>query len=73
MNKILSPEQLREALHKLFKDAGYTNPELLENIELLAAENDRLKQEVKKWRLAAARGAAAGTSMNSRLKDAIRE
>lgn len=47
MNKILSPEQLREALHKLFKDAGYTNPELLENIELLAAENDRLKQEVK--------------------------
>ncbi|WP_338555506.1 hypothetical protein [Paenibacillus sp. KS-LC4] len=73
MNEILTFEQLREALHKLFNDAGYTNSELLETIELLAAENDRLKQEVKKWRLAAARGAAADTSMNSRLKDALRE
>ncbi|WP_336788551.1 hypothetical protein [Paenibacillus sp. MMO-177] len=73
MDKQMTPELLREAMLQLFRDAGYTVPELLPYIDGLTRENDRLKQELKRLRLAAARGSASSDSMNTRLKDALRE
>ncbi|MCM3626563.1 hypothetical protein M3194_04190 [Paenibacillus glycanilyticus] len=73
MDKQITPEQLREAVLKLFQDAGYTVPGLLPFIDGLTQENDRLKQELKKLKLASVRGSASPGSMNSRLKDALRE
>lgn len=73
MNDKTTTEQIRLAVHKLFEDAGYSVPELLPFIDSLSAENDRMKQELKKLRLASIRGASSADSMNSRLKDALRE
>jgi hypothetical protein len=73
MDKQITPEQLRAAVLQLFHDAGYTVPELLPYIDDLTQENDHLKQELKRLRLASARGSASQGSMNSRLKDALRE
>ncbi|WP_042159449.1 hypothetical protein [Paenibacillus gorillae] len=73
MSEQLSAKQLREAIEKLFLDAGYTVPGMLPAIDALIKDNDRLKQELKKLRLAAARGSSLGDGMNSRLKDALRE
>ncbi|WP_336772807.1 hypothetical protein [Paenibacillus sp. MMO-58] len=73
MDKQITQEQLREAVLQLFRDAGYSVPELLPYIDGMSQENDRLKQELKRLRLAAARGSASSDSMNSRLKDALRE
>lgn len=73
MNEQMQTEQIRQAIQKLFQDAGYSVPELLPYIDSMTLENDRLKQELKKLRLAAVRGSASMDSMNSRLKDALRE
>ncbi|SFD55906.1 hypothetical protein SAMN05216378_0442 [Paenibacillus catalpae] len=73
MDKPITPEQLRADVLQLFQDAGYTVPGLLPYIDDLVQENDRLKQELKRLRLAATRGSASPGSMNSRLKDALRE
>ncbi|MGO4109968.1 hypothetical protein [Paenibacillus sp. YAF4_2] len=73
MDKQVTPEQMREAVLQLFQDAGYQVPALLPYIDGLTQENDRLKQELKRLRLAAARGSSSLDSMNSRLKDALRE
>ncbi|GLX66857.1 hypothetical protein [Paenibacillus glycanilyticus] len=73
MDKPITPEQAREALLQLFQDAGYAVPELLPYIDGLTRENERLKQEAKRLRLAASRGSSSGDNMNSRLKDALRE
>lgn len=73
MDKQTTPEQLRDAVLQLFRDAGYTVPELLPYIDGLTRDNDRLKQELKRLRLAAARGSSSPDGMNSRLKDALRE
>ncbi|MUT66274.1 hypothetical protein [Paenibacillus sp. NEAU-GSW1] len=73
MSGNFTPEQLRETVEKLFRDAGYALPELLAEIELLSEQNEKLKQELKKLRLSSTRSASAGDKMNSRLKDALRE
>ncbi|MGO4696964.1 hypothetical protein AB4Z50_22020 [Paenibacillus sp. 2TAB26] len=66
-------EQIRALLEKLFKDAGYTVPELLEYIEKLEKDQDLMAETIKKMKLESIRKASASTGMNSRLKDALRE
>jgi len=72
---------IREALRRLLQEAGREGGELLQFVDeaerreadnrdktaLLLAENERLRQEVRKLRVA-----QAGT-MSSRLRDALRE
>ncbi|MGG1638513.1 hypothetical protein [Paenibacillus sp. NRS-1760] len=60
-------------LEKLFKDAGYTVPELLEYIEKLEKDQDLMAETIKKMKLESIRKASASAGMNSRLKDALRE
>lgn len=74
-------DTMRAALRELFQDAGYVREEMLQWVDeverrsaserdivaRLKAENDRLKQDVRKLRIA-----QAGV-MSSRLKDALRE
>ena len=64
--------QLREKIAMLFSDAGYTLPELIDYIEQLEQKVELLEDEQKKLK-AAARRQQPSTSMNSRLKDALRE
>lgn len=66
-------EQIRALLEKLFKDAGYTVPELLEYIEKLEKDQDLMAETIKKMKLESIRKASASAGMNSRLKDALRE
>ncbi|WP_339208548.1 hypothetical protein MHH56_12450 [Paenibacillus sp. FSL K6-3182] len=66
-------EQTRALLEKLFKDAGYTVPELLEYIEKLEKDQDLMAETIKKMKLESIRKASASAGMNSRLKDALRE
>lgn len=74
-------EAIRQALRQLLREAGREGADLpqwvdeaerretaaREQTALLLAENERLKQEVRKLRIA-----QAGT-MSSRLRDALRE
>ncbi|MGO4185120.1 hypothetical protein AB4Z17_28525 [Paenibacillus sp. TAF43_2] len=60
-------------LEKLFKDAGYTVPELLKYIEKLEKDQDLMAETIKKMKLESIRKASATAGMNSRLKDALRE
>src|SRR6185312_12191653 len=60
--------QMREKVEKLFLDAGYSVPELLDYIDAMESERARMSEELNKLRLAAARRAASAPSMNSRLK-----
>lgn len=66
-------EQMRDKVEKLFRDAGYPVPELLEYIENMELQQARMSEELKKWRQAAARRSPSAASMNSKLKDALRE
>jgi len=66
-------EQIRVLLEKLFKDAGYTVPELLAYIEKLEKDQDLMAETIKKMKLESIRKASASAGMNSRLKDALRE
>jgi len=72
MDKHDSNAQLRDKIAKLFADAGYSLPELLEYIEQLEQKIERLEDEQKKLK-AAAKRQQPSTSMSSRLKDALRE
>jgi hypothetical protein len=73
MNTNLTPEQVRELIEKLFKDAGYTAPDLLIYLENLQKDNELLAQNIHKMKLDSVRKASAAAGMNSRLKDALRE
>ncbi|WP_053375389.1 hypothetical protein [Paenibacillus sp. FJAT-27812] len=73
MNVKTTAEQMRESIEKLFKDAGYSVPELLIYIEKLENEQEQMAQTIKKMRLDSIRKASAEAGMNSRLKDALRE
>ncbi|WP_141499790.1 hypothetical protein [Paenibacillus luteus] len=73
MNSKTTAEQIRETIEKLFKDAGYTAPELLNYIENLEKEQEEMTQLIKKLKLDSVRKASAAAGMNSRLKDALRE
>ena len=68
-----SAEMMREALDKLFKDAGYSSPELLAYIEKLERDNLALSGTVKKLKLEALRKAGSHAGMSTRLTDALRE
>ncbi|OBZ16577.1 hypothetical protein [Bacillus sp. FJAT-26390] len=73
MNVKTTAEQMRESIEKLFKDAGYSVPELLIYIEKLENEQEQMAQTIKNMRLDSIRKASAEAGMNSRLKDALRE
>ncbi|NIK75228.1 uncharacterized protein Yka (UPF0111/DUF47 family) [Paenibacillus castaneae] len=73
MDAKTTAEQIRETIDKLFLDAGYAAPELLEYIEKLERDTDQMQQTIKKLKLDAVRKASAAAGMNSRLKDALRE
>ncbi|MDQ8737345.1 hypothetical protein [Paenibacillus sp. LHD-38] len=73
MNIKTPAEQMRETIEKLFKDAGYTLPELLSYIEMLEKEHELMADQIKKMKLDSVRKASAAAGMNSRLKDALRE
>lgn len=73
MDAKTTAQQIRETIDKLFLDAGYTAPELLEYIEKLERDTDQMQQTIKKLKLDAVRKASAAAGMNSRLKDALRE
>lgn len=73
MNIKTPAEQMRETIEQLFKDAGYTVPELLSYIEMLENEHDLMAEQIKKMKLDSVRKASAAAGMNSRLKDALRE
>ncbi len=66
-------EIIREALDKLFADAGYSAPELLAYIEKLEQDNLALAGEVKKWKREALRKSGDRSGMSTRLTDALRE
>lgn len=76
-------DELRAAMYRLFKDAGYENIDLLrcidalereqeyqQKLQQLTQENLRLKEQVKRWRTASV---LKEGSMSSRLRDALRE
>lgn len=77
-------DQIRAALGQLHQDAGYESKVLLqwvetaeeqalqlERLEAIEAENDRLKQEVK--RLRDLYYSKTASSMSTKLKEALRE
>jgi len=64
---------MREKVEQLFQDAGYTVPELLEYIDNMERKQLQMDEELKKYRQAAARRSSSASSMNSKLKDALRE
>ncbi|MEV5025158.1 hypothetical protein [Paenibacillus sp. LPE1-1-1.1] len=73
MNIKTTAGQMRETVEKLFKDAGYTVPELLSYIEKLENDHAQMAGQLKKMKLDSVRKASAAAGMNSRLKDALRE
>ena len=73
MDKSEIPAQMRDKLEKLFFDAGYTVPELLKYMDDLERRHKLLEEEARKLRLAAARKTPSAGTMNSRLRDALRE
>jgi hypothetical protein len=73
MNEKTTAEQMRKSIEKLFKDAGYSVPELLIYIEKLENDHEQMTQTIKKMRLDSIRKTSAEAGMNSRLKDALRE
>ncbi|WP_138752022.1 hypothetical protein [Paenibacillus sinopodophylli] len=68
-----SESKIRDLLEKLFQDAGYTVPELLEYIEKLERERDQTALLIRKMKLDSVRKASTEAGMNSRLKEALRE
>lgn len=73
MEETMTLEKAKEALLKLYKDAGYDVPGLLDYIEATAAENASMRQELRKRRAAAKSVALRDGGNNSRLYDALRE
>lgn len=73
MGANITPSEARERLLQLFRDAGYELPELLFYIEELESTRAGQREEISRLKDAAARRATASSTMNSRLKDALRE
>lgn len=48
MNTKTTAEQIRETIEKLFRDAGYTAPEVLIYLQELENDNEKLTQTVQK-------------------------
>lgn len=73
MNAKTHAEQIRKTVEKLFKDAGYTAPELISYIDKLEKDQEQMHHTIKKLKLDSMRKASSAAGMNSRLKDALRE
>ncbi|MFD2116278.1 hypothetical protein ACFSTH_08675 [Paenibacillus yanchengensis] len=69
-------QDILDQLQQLFLDAGYSVPELVNYIYQLEQQNTLLTEQLKKEKTAVRRQSGttyARSSMNSRLKDALRE
>jgi len=73
MESKLTRDQARSQLLALLQEAGREDAGLLQYVQDLEETCSRLEAENKRLKEAAARRASAGTAMNSRLKDALRE
>lgn len=73
MKEIITREEAVRELHKLFAQSGRKSQELLDYVDTLEFERDRLREEVRQLKLTSSKRRAAGDAMNSRLKDALRE
>jgi regulator of replication initiation timing len=68
---IQTAEQIRLELHKLFQDTGYGDHPLLQQMEAILTENNRLKLEIARLRRAS--GPQTSSNMSSKLYEALRE
>lgn len=68
-----TPEDIRAALKNMQIESGRDVSDVLAYIEELEFKAARLEEELRKTRIGAARKTASASSMNSRLKDALRE
>ncbi|REK76141.1 hypothetical protein [Paenibacillus paeoniae] len=73
MEKKMTSDEARFELLQLLGEAGREQSGLLPYLEELEKKCKRLEDENRKYRDAAARRASSAASMNSRLKDALRE
>ncbi|MCR2803793.1 hypothetical protein [Paenibacillus soyae] len=80
METELKRTEALSALLELFREAGRDDNALLQYVDnlenklaLLEEENARLKSEIGRLKDAASRRSSMPASMNSRLKDALRE
>ncbi|MDQ6419047.1 hypothetical protein RB620_06305 [Paenibacillus sp. LHD-117] len=69
----LTPDEARSALRDMQEASGMDVSGVLAYIEDLESKAAKLEDEVRKLRLSAARKSSPASSMNSRLKDALRE
>ncbi|MCU6709541.1 hypothetical protein M6D81_12605 [Paenibacillus sp. J5C_2022] len=73
MKKTISREEAVRELHVLFEEAGRKSQDLLDYVETIEFERNRLRDEVRQLKLSASKRRASSDAMNSRLKDALRE
>lgn len=73
MENKFTPEEARFELLQLLREAGREHSGLLAYLTELEAKCKHLEDENRRYRDAAARRATSASSMNSRLKDALRE
>ncbi|MDF2836148.1 MAG: hypothetical protein K0Q63_1788 [Paenibacillus sp.] len=69
----LTPEGVRAALAGMHNESGIDTSDLLAYIEELESKAAKLEEELRKSRIGSARKTSSDASMNSRLKDALRE
>jgi hypothetical protein len=69
----LTPEGVRAALAGMHNESGIDTSDLLAYIEELESKAAKLEEELRKARIGSARKTSSDASMNSRLKDALRE
>lgn len=73
MKIILTREEAVRELHILFAEAGRKSQALMDYVETLEFERNRLREEVRQLKLSSSKRRASADAMNSRLKDALRE
>lgn len=66
-------DRLRESIEALAGNPDQSPAEALDLLQELEQEQERLRNEIKRLKLEAARRVASSGTMNSRLKDALRE
>ncbi len=71
--KKLTAESVRAALESMRNGSGRELSDVLAYIEELETKAAKLEEELRKTRIATARKPSSAASMNSRLKDALRE
>ncbi|MFD0962203.1 hypothetical protein [Paenibacillus chungangensis] len=73
MKEIITREEAVRELHRLFAESGRKSQDLLDYVDSLEFERNRLREEVRQLKHTTSIRRAAGDAMNSRLKDALRE